>query len=221
MNHNEFEQEEPFIFLGKIYEALVAATSGTIIRFLPKEKNKEYFKKISLLKKWQEVLDLFKVTPSVYYYIQYNALMEFLKQKRLMYITVPILISEQSIQRMQKYVDHRIHYDPNLIETNGSRVVDSILLSAEKFHSWLEGMSRILSETEVRHELFILFRSGFVSDIYIFSSPLVSNSDDAIWMRELINKISEQIAPLIREQIVYAREKVNSKFEGMLYGKFI
>jgi len=203
------DSESTYLNVAIVYEELVYAFAGKRIWFLPpkaSEAIKE--KKMKQLRMFVEIAVEVGVPFEVYMKAQFEQLVPYLKKvnPKMPYPAFSYLLTEKAVDRFFEYrkrmKDSYIGRDRWTVEfyrTSYVDVVSSVRSSAQKFHNQLVKLKAALgtiTPERALQELEVMARAGFVSNIYVYGSPIVEGSESEY----LVNLQAEAGGKLNEEQ---------------------
>ena len=217
------ESEEACKRVAMVYGKYVFDWSGRKFFLLTNRMGSEIReKRLSQIRKLIRIAADIGVSPEIYIKAQFEQQMPWLKTKSLKYVPFANLISQKAITRFKEYKER---IDSSYIEKSEQRkefystlslqIRKAIQDSIKKFYERLERMKQPtgeLDEAVVLSELEIMTRSGMLSNIYIYSMPIV-DSCGSEYLIGLKSKVDKKLNEFEKKQILEVRRESLKEFE--------
>jgi len=219
------EVPEHLKYLAQVYGQFVAEYTGaTGHRFLGRQNLEEKAAQLELL---NEIINKLEVPPQVYMRVVFDQLIGFAKAHGMSYVNMKMLISQAAIDEFRQYERDLAEIYPREDERRAALLgpyedpfKKAIIDSAQAFSVWLEGIHGEIDEKRALDELEIVARLGQVSDVYLYSSPLITGKDN---MPKYIADEIASVKPTFKQQkaIKEARVEVEKKYKGKKWAKWL
>jgi len=194
----QLDNEATYKMVSDIYAEFVQKYSGRRSFYLSGDKSSpQYKKKVSNIRALILICTELGVTFPVYMKIQFEMLKGWLQKKGMKFPTFPMLVTENAMLRYlewekknQNQFESKKEAVNKLYEVNKD-YRKSIFQSAEKFKERLEKFSLIDTHNAIK-ELEILARMGYVTNIYVYSHPLLWQTSN-----EYLKKIQLEVGKVL------------------------
>jgi len=216
---NQLLNESTYQFVISMYESFVWRYSKKKVYFVnPSMKKSTREKKIEMVKKFIMITVALGVPFDIFMKAQFEILVPYFRKSNygISYPTFSNLISDKAIERFEKYdssIQRRYQGFSRTVEFFKSPHLDiesSIMDSARRFYERLKKFPEINESLAVK-ELEILARAAVVSNVYVFSSPLIEKSGSE-YLRNLKEETSKRLSSYQKEFVKRIRKDFGAIF---------
>lgn len=224
--------ESSFIQIALQYQSFVQKYANKQIWFLsPRQSTKVRENKIQQIKKLIGITVDLGIAPEIYMRAQFEQLMGWIKKTRpngLTYLPFSWMLTEKAITRFEtfsKRIENSYHPKQAAKEFFKTQTIDiggSASRSAKTFYDALvriKQFEQLTFELAVS-ELEIAARTGLVSNVYVYCSPLVRKSDNQ-YLKKIQRAVDRKLTPVQKESMKRVRSTILGTLEDKHAKKFI
>lgn len=227
-----YMNERSFNLIAMRYQELVRKYTKRETWFLsPRQSTKVRENKIRQIKKLIEIVVELGVAPEIFMRAQFEQLMGWIKDTKpagFSYLPFGWMLTEKAIKRFETFSKRMENsFEPKLAEKEFSKtytvdIGSSIAQSADVFYGSLVRIKQIeqLTTERATSELEVVARTGLVSNIYVYCSPLVRGSDNN-YLRKIQRTVRRKLTETQRESVKRIRSTVLKTLEDKDAKKFI
>lgn len=229
---DSFMNERSYLQIAISYQNLVRKYTGRETWFLsPRQSTKVHESKIKQIMRLIEITVSLGVSPEIYMRAQFEQLAGWIKKVKpagFKYLPFGWMLTEKAITRFETFSKRMENsYQPKqaikeFLKTYTIDIGGSIARSATILYDALIRIKQFESLTfELAvSELEVAARTGLVSNIYVYCSPLVRKSENE-YLRKIQRSVRRKLTPVQQESVKRVRSTILGTLEDKHAKKFI
>ena len=229
---NELYSESTYRYIAQLYRIALVRYAKKDHQFLSSQISEEKRKKrYEQIKKFIDICLKFDIPYDVVMNHQIKILTKFIKEKNLSrkyhYPVFAMLISDNAQKRMEyikKDITRRYTGKAQVQEFHKVQFLDiekSLRESMEKVYNQFRQTKELIGaiqKFEATQELEIMARARFISNVYIYSSPL---NEETEFLKEVKKEAGQRLSKQQKEAIVKIKEDLMSEFKDKEILKYV
>jgi len=218
---SQLDNEETYAIVSNVYADFVHKFGGKKMYYLGKKDHPQYKKKVENIRAFILICTELGVTFEVYMKAQFETLQGWLRNRGMLYPTFPMLNSEKAVDRFLEWQEkHSRKFESKKEATKDEQMVytdyhKSIFQSAERFKKRLEKFPQ-MDVISALMEFEMLARMGYVTNLYVYSHPMVLKSNNH-YLKSIQIELKERLTEDQKQVLRDLRADLRGKYgeEGM------